>query len=105
MKESKRGRTWHFENGEKFTWISGEHCLVLVGYNEDFYYFNDPQSGSTVAHQKSIAEERFEELGSQAVYIYPKEHFQRKAASSRRHISPILIFFLFKQNLTARLFL
>lgn len=73
MKESKRGRTWFLKNGESFTWTSGEHCLVLVGYNGEYYFFNDPQSGSTVAYQRDISEKRFAELGSQAVYIHPTE--------------------------------
>lgn len=75
MKESKRGRTWFLKSGEKFTWTAGEHCLVLVGYNEDYYFFNDPQSGSTVAYQRDISEKRFKELGSQGVYIYKKVAF------------------------------
>ena len=70
MKQSKNGRSWKFENGEKFTWIAGEHCLVLVGYDDEYYFLNDPQSGSTVAYQKDIVEKRFKELGFQAVHIY-----------------------------------
>lgn len=72
MKESKQGRKWRLKNGSDFTWIAGEHCLVLVGYGEDYYYFNDPQSGSTVAYQKGVSENRFKELGNQAVYIYKR---------------------------------
>lgn len=70
MKESKSGKSWYLQNGERFTWIAGEHCLVLVGYDEEYYFLNDPQSGSTVAFQKNIVEKRFKELGMQAVYIY-----------------------------------
>ena len=70
MKQSKNGRSWKFENGETFTWIASEHCLVLVGYNDEYYFLNDPQSGSTVAYQKDVVEKRFKELGFQAVYIY-----------------------------------
>lgn len=70
MKESKSGKSWYLPNGEKFTWTAGEHCLVLIGYSDEYYFLNDPQSGSTVAYPKSIVEKRFKELGSQAVYIY-----------------------------------
>ena len=45
-------------------------ALVLVGYNDEYYFLNDPQSGSTVAYQKDVVEKRFKELGFQAVYIY-----------------------------------
>jgi len=72
MKESYDGDSWYFEDGSLFTWTAGEHCLVLVGYNKDFYFFNDPLSGSIVAYKKDIVKKRFIELGSQAVYIYKK---------------------------------
>lgn len=69
MKESKEGDTWCLEEGTTFTWIAGEHCLVLVGYNDSYYFLNDPMTGSTVAYQRDIVEKRFAELGMQAVYI------------------------------------
>ncbi len=71
MKQSSPGNSWYLKNREKFTWIAGEHCLVLVGYNEGYYFFNDPMSGSTVAYQKHIVEARFEELSQQAVCVSP----------------------------------
>lgn len=69
MKESYEGNSWYLEDGSLFTWIAGEHCLVLVGYSDDYYFLNDPMSGSTVAYRKNIVEKRFAELGNQAVYI------------------------------------
>lgn len=71
MKESYEGNSWYLEDGSVFTWIAQEHCLVLVGYCDDYYFLNDPMSGSTVAYQKHIVEKRFAELGNQAVYIHP----------------------------------
>lgn len=72
MKPSYSGKSWVTPDGTPFTWIACEHCLVLVGYNDIFYYFSDPQTGSTVAYEKDLAEQRYEELGLQAVYIYKK---------------------------------
>ena len=69
MKETKEGTVWQLENGETFTWISGEHCLVLIGYNDRFCFLNDPQLGSTVAYEKELVEKRFNDLNRQAVYI------------------------------------
>lgn len=69
MKPSANGNTWYLEDGSQFTWVAGEHCLVLVGYDEKNYIFNDPQSGSTVSYPKELADKRYEELGTQAVYI------------------------------------
>lgn len=69
MKQSEKGRQWYLQNGALFTWTAGEHCLVLVGYDKDCYYLNDPQTGTTVSYKKALTEQRFKELGSQAVYI------------------------------------
>ncbi len=69
MKESSQGKTWYLDDKTKFTWTAGEHCLVLVGYDDSYYFFNDPMSGSTVAYQKNIVEKRFAEMGNQAIYI------------------------------------
>ena len=72
MKESKAGRSWYLQDGSYFTWIAGEHCLVLTGYNKEYYFLNDPQSGTTVAYPKATVEKRYNELGRQAVYICRK---------------------------------
>jgi len=72
MKASKKGKSWRTPRGTTFTWPAGEHALVLVGYDEEYYFFMDPQSGSTVGYQHAVAQKRFEELGSQAVCIYKK---------------------------------
>lgn len=69
MKPTRNGRTWVLENGEKFTWIAGEHCLLLTGYDEKYYYFNDPLVGKDVAYKKEIVELRYKELGYQALVI------------------------------------
>lgn len=72
MKPSKSGKSWCLDDGSQFTWIAGEHCLVFVGFNDNYYFFNDPQSASTVAFDKEICEKRFAELGKRALYIYKK---------------------------------
>ena len=72
MNEAKEGTVWQTDNGEAFTWISGEHCLVLIGYNDRFCFLNDPQLGYTVAYEKELVEKRFNDLNRQAVYIYKK---------------------------------
>ncbi len=69
MTESLQGKSWYTPNGELFTWISGEHCLVLVGYDDNYYYFNDPLYGNAVGYKREVAEKRYSELGMQAVYI------------------------------------
>ena len=43
MRDPIVGPQWKLlDTGETFTWISNKHCMLLVGYDEDSYYFNDP---------------------------------------------------------------
>ena len=69
MVKSKEGDSWNLPNGKNFVWTSGEHCLVLVGYSDTDYYFNDPLTGGLVHYDKQTVEARFDELGNQAVVI------------------------------------
>lgn len=62
--------TWIIEDtGESFTWLSNEHCLVLVGYDDFNYYFNDPMRGKAYSYSKDICEQRYKELGMQSIII------------------------------------
>lgn len=74
MQPSVKGKTWNIigTKDESFTWTSKEHCLLLVGYDGEYYYFNDPQhqSDSAIKYDRSLVERRYRELGSQAVVIY-----------------------------------
>ncbi len=43
MAEPYRNISPRIENSaDSFTWISPNHCMVLVGYDATGYYFNDP---------------------------------------------------------------
>ncbi len=62
------------DDGGKYRYPSGEHCLVLVGYDASRYYFNDPyNSNGLVSYSKSTVEKRYETLGRQAVVILPTD--------------------------------
>ncbi len=59
-----------YEDGDTFTWLANEHCIVLVGYDENYYYYNDPMySYGYIKADKSLFETRYEQLGSQAVVL------------------------------------
>ena len=73
MQPAKTVDSWYLKDGTLFTWLSGEHCLVLVGYDPEAYYFNDPQQGTTQSYPKAIVEKRYEELNNQAVCIFRRE--------------------------------
>ena len=70
MRAPTSGTQWILDNGQEFTWKRSEHCLVLVGYDSKYYYFNDPYaSNGVVAYEKSLAESRYNAMGSQAVVM------------------------------------
>lgn len=69
MREATAGNAWYLEDGRFYVWTAGEHCLLLVGYNKDTYFFNDPRYGKTVAYDKSDTERAYAALGKQALII------------------------------------
>ncbi len=69
MAEPFEGKTWEFE-GETFTWIRPEHCLLLIGYNEENYAFCDPMHEESVTYYpKAKTETAYTALHSQAIII------------------------------------
>lgn len=76
MRESYLTDSWYLtdENGKitknKYYWRAEEHCMVLVGYDEKYYYFNDPLSDkNTVKFEKSLAEKRYDEVGRYSMIV------------------------------------
>ncbi len=69
MREVQQGNAWYLSDGSLFTWPAYEHCYVLLGYDDTSFFFADPQTGTIVGYKKQLAENRFQQLGSQAVYI------------------------------------
>ena len=58
-----------YKEGEIFTWMFHEHCLVLCGYDAKDYYFSDSVVGGISHFEKSVSEKRFEQLGYQAIVV------------------------------------
>ena len=71
MKEPIDGPDWIIrETGTPFSWISNEHCMLLVGYDDTHYYFNDPwHNHGCIGYDRSIVEERHKVQYSMAVSI------------------------------------
>lgn len=59
------------DTGEEFSWLSNEHCMVLVGYDDYYYYIHDPLKGAYTPYERELADMRFAEMGYQAVTIRP----------------------------------
>ncbi len=63
---------WTTPSGESFTWPANEHCLLLVGYDKDYYYLNAPyKSRGCLKYARSRVEQRYRELDCQAIGILP----------------------------------
>ena len=73
LKPWKESHTWTIlGTSEQFTWKSPMHCLVLVGYDDNSYYFNDSQRGKNFRYPKADVLAAYNALGMQAVVIRPK---------------------------------
>ena len=74
MREPVTGPEWKLlDGGGVFTWISNEHCMLLVGYDADGYYFNDPYEGHGVIHySKALVENRHRAQYEMAVGVIKK---------------------------------
>lgn len=75
LKETYAGPEWIVaDTGEIFEWRSNEHCMLLVGYDEENYYFNDPwHDHGTIGYEKELVEKRHEEQYEMAVSVRRRE--------------------------------
>lgn len=70
LKEPIVSTSWILKDSNHiFFFLGNEHCAVLIGYDDIYYYFNDPISG-IVAYRKDIVSLRYAQMGKQAVVIY-----------------------------------
>jgi len=64
------GVTWKYEDGSgSYTELVGEHCAVLIGYDGEYVYLNDPSAGQNVKQPKAKFTSNWYKLFSQAVVI------------------------------------
>lgn len=62
------------ENGaatdEWFDWMVHEHCLVLVGYDEDSYIFHDPhEDNGEISYPRDVVEARYNAMGKYSIVV------------------------------------
>ena len=66
----KKGVTWNYPDGSgKFEEIIGEHCFVLIGYDDKYVYLNDPSMGQNVKQPRDKFISNWRKLYSQAIVI------------------------------------
>lgn len=76
MNPSAPGKQWTLQDGTTFTWLSPEHCLVLIGYDleNETLIFSDPfDERGTVEYPYETFEKRYIELFQQALVVRPIE--------------------------------
>ncbi len=69
MQPLRAGSGWLLPTGRWFTWLSGEHCLVLIGFDDQNYIFNDPLAGQAITYKKADAEACYAQLGMQSLAL------------------------------------
>ncbi len=70
MKAAYDGKSWTLPNGEQFTFICPEHALLLIGSDEEMYYFSDSLVREEVtSYPKKRCEAAFDALGRQAIIL------------------------------------
>ena len=59
------------EIGDTVHWKDHEHCLVLIGYDEDEYFFADSYSpdGNMTHFDKALVQQRYEQIGTMAIVV------------------------------------
>ncbi len=87
MKEPFYGSTFNMGD-DILTWISQEHCMVLIGYDLErkTAFVNDPLAGP-VEYDLDLVKKRYIQLGSQAVIVRDKSEYydRRNKPSAFRH--------------------
>ena len=58
------------DNSGSYVNLKGEHCMVLIGYDDDKVYLNDPIAGKKVTQTKEQFFKNWDILYRQAIQIY-----------------------------------
>lgn len=71
LKNTYISTSWTID-GKEVPWYSGFHCMVLIGfdYDKQIYYMADPLKEGITSYDMNTVEERYNELGKQAIVIY-----------------------------------
>lgn len=84
MAPARRYKTWYITGtSDQFTWITPMHCLLLVGYDDSGYYFNDPLQCKNMRYDKSKVISAYNALNCQAVVIAPKSASDETPSSTK----------------------
>lgn len=55
--------------GDTESWLQNEHCMVLIGYDKDNYYFADSVEGKVSVFEKETSRDKYKKLDMQAIVV------------------------------------
>lgn len=55
--------------GDEVSWQMHEHCMVLIGFDEQNYYLSDSVAGKVSVFERATFEDRYAKLGTQAIVV------------------------------------
>lgn len=55
--------------GDTFSWYMHEHCLVLIGYDKENYYFGDSTAGKISCFKKDLVNKRYKQMFMQSIVV------------------------------------
>ncbi len=74
MQKPQTWMTWTIDDTDRtHTWISPFHCLLLVGYNRNGYYFNDPWRKKQTFYPREAVETAYVGIGREALVVTKKK--------------------------------
>lgn len=65
----RKSLCWTTPKNKIIQWISPMHCTLLIGYDEEGFYFNDPTSGEQAYFRTADVLRSYEAQGSQAMIV------------------------------------
>ncbi len=101
MVPPRNGKSWILPlTNQKIQWISPMHCLLLIGYDEKHYIFNDPMEHELTYYPKSAVETAYKGLSQQALVVlndtptsvYPIHKYGSVENPVTKEIYPIMVY-------------
>src|SRR5699024_4501906 len=62
-------KTWKDKDGKTIKWHRYEHAVVIVGYDEDSVFVNDPTTGKEERYKRELFEKNWASMGKRAVTL------------------------------------
>ncbi|MBE3556357.1 MAG: C39 family peptidase [Firmicutes bacterium] len=69
LAEPKVAESWEDPQGKPVVWLSPEHVVVIVGFDAQSIWANDPTTGKRTIYPRALFEKRYDQMGRQAVAI------------------------------------